>query len=393
LSHHICLGLLIFCINPVYADFYSAKIALSRGDDEAEAQIETTVTTEEVVINNEPYTNDMTVALLQEEMGVIDSSESTDLSLYSIQAGRKALMAKDYALAIQNFTPLAKHGDARAQYFLGSMYYIGNGVKQNYETSYRWYRLAAEQGDRGAQYSIANMYFLGEGVQQNNNKATYWYQRSSEQGHIAAKKNLGSLEKLIALNSANEATKQAKSQIITMENKDNSTIVTLEDGEIENEKGPAQIIQEESPQSIYDKGLQYTYGEGVERNKFKAFELLLKAAELGYVPAQYKVAIAYFYGDGVQQDYVKAAEWYQKAAIKGHVIAQRNLANMYLGGEGLEKDKIKAMAWCQIIANNGSEMDIQRRDNLKNTLSEPEISKSMELTDQISKKISKASNP
>ena len=572
-----------------------------------------------------PYEDNMSIALLQEELGVASTTDE-DLSQYNVQTGRRALMETNFDLALDNFTPLAKSGDAKAQNYLGSMYYIGNGVEQDYKQSYNWYRLAAEQGNRDAQYSIGNMYLLGEGVEQDNLKAAYWYQKSSAQGHIAAKQNLENLQKLISLNQENEIAQQnpiketqdesqltsinvdsIESESVTLTNNEtieptnidieksdsssnffdslfgeneetidlktettiqatkepasepetedlkenliesevtdtteqitsnetfveqednfNSEIVSSNDPVIQelmqlSEQGdskaqyylaaryyigdgvernygiaadwfkksaennymdaqyslgnmylmgegvsqndqqaihwyrqaanqghiaaqsnldnlmqttalsaspeennkqtltisevevepettftPLEAIDNESieapeqidnnsddPKQIYDRGLQYAYGEGVDKNNEAAFELLLQAANLDYAPAQYKVAIAYAYGDGVEKDMQQAADWYLKAAEKGHMIAQRNLATLYLSGKGIEQDKIKAMAWYQIIADSGNPMDIQRRDKLQSELSEPELEQSEKLASQISQRISNTSS-
>ena len=51
----------------------------------------------------------------------------------------------------------AEQGDPRAQFNLGVMYRIGQGVKQNYPEAVKWYRLAADQGDSSAQYLLGLM--------------------------------------------------------------------------------------------------------------------------------------------------------------------------------------------------------------------------------------------
>ena len=58
---------------------------------------------------------------------------------------------------------------------------------------------AADQGNVDAQYSLGNMYLLGEGVVQNNEEAAVWYTLASVQGHVAATNNLNNLKKLDAL--------------------------------------------------------------------------------------------------------------------------------------------------------------------------------------------------
>jgi hypothetical protein len=57
-----------------------------------------------------------------------------------------------------------------------------------------------------------------------------------------------------------------------------------------------------------------------------AFQSTLKAAELGYAPAQAAVAMMYANGKGVQQNYAEAGNWWKKAAEGGHPLAAANAA-------------------------------------------------------------------
>ena len=53
--------------------------------------------------------------------------------------------------------PLAKNGDAEAQYNLGVMYDNGLGVLQDYKEAFHWYRLATEQGYTEGKIKIYNL--------------------------------------------------------------------------------------------------------------------------------------------------------------------------------------------------------------------------------------------
>ena len=61
---------------------------------------------------------------------------------------------------------LAEQGDVDAQFTLGVMYAIGQGVLQDDAEAVRWYRLAADQGLVTAQHIVGFMYANGEGVAQ-----------------------------------------------------------------------------------------------------------------------------------------------------------------------------------------------------------------------------------
>ena len=88
----------------------------------------------------------LAVALLLGSAGVSWSQD--------FQKGLAAYPSGDYATALREWTPLAKQGDAKAQYNLGLMYDEGAGVPQDYKTGVKWYRLAAEQGNANAQKKL-----------------------------------------------------------------------------------------------------------------------------------------------------------------------------------------------------------------------------------------------
>ncbi|MEL0206452.1 MAG: tetratricopeptide repeat protein, partial [Alphaproteobacteria bacterium] len=88
--------------------------------------------------------------------------------------GVSAFQRGDYATALREWTPLAEQGHVEAQYILGVMYSIGQGVEQDYATAAEWYRRAAEQGLADAQHNLGVMYALGQGVIQDYVKAHMW---------------------------------------------------------------------------------------------------------------------------------------------------------------------------------------------------------------------------
>ena len=63
------------------------------------------------------------------------------------QNGFTAAQRGDYATALREWEPLAEQGNASAQYYLGVMYYYGQGVPQDYKTAVKWYKPAAKQGN------------------------------------------------------------------------------------------------------------------------------------------------------------------------------------------------------------------------------------------------------
>ena len=87
----------------------------------------------------------------------------------------------------------ANNGSAMAQHYIGSMYYKGDGISQDYKQAIYWFTKAAEQGQIGSQYILGALYFAGKEVPQDDKQAIYWFTEAAEQGHIESQYILGSM--------------------------------------------------------------------------------------------------------------------------------------------------------------------------------------------------------
>ena len=90
----------------------------------------------------------------------------------------------DYKRAARLFEPLAKHGDALAQFKLGVMYADGKGVKQNLKAAQDWYTKSADQGLADAQYNLGLLYYP-------ENEAKNLFEKAAGQGMAEAQHMLG----------------------------------------------------------------------------------------------------------------------------------------------------------------------------------------------------------
>jgi len=80
-----------------------------------------------------------------------------------------------------------------AQYNLGLMYQIGEGVAPSEAEAAHWFRLAASQGFADAQQRLADLYYLGQSMPRDYAQAALWYRRAAEQGNARAQFQLGYL--------------------------------------------------------------------------------------------------------------------------------------------------------------------------------------------------------
>jgi hypothetical protein len=185
---------------------------------------------------------------------------------------------------------LAEQGNAKAQLDLGTRYYYGRGVPQDYGEAARWYRKAADQGDAKAQFDLGSMFHDGKGVPQDFAEAVRWCRKAAEQ---------------------------------------------------------------EDPKAQSALGYAYCNGQGVPQEYAEAVRWYRKAADHGYSLAQQALAYMYATGQGVQQDDTQAVVWYRKAAEQGDAVAQRGLGYMYANGRGVPLDRTEAQFWYRKAAEQG----------------------------------------
>jgi hypothetical protein len=147
---------------------------------------------------------------------------------------------------LERLREAAEKGDAKAQYKLGSVYYLGKGVPQDYVEGVRWILKAAEQGNAKAQASLGAIFSYGKGVPQDNIASVRWLEKAAEQG--------------------------------------------LAD-------------------SQFCLGMAYYAGNGVPQSYPEAVKWFRKAAEQGDPVAQEALGLAYARGEGVPQDFIAAYKW------------------------------------------------------------------------------------
>tara|TARA_Y100000768_G_scaffold337240_1_gene279290 strand:- start:4302 stop:4775 length:474 start_codon:yes stop_codon:yes gene_type:complete len=85
----------------------------------------------------------------------------------------------------------------------------------------------------------------------------------------------------------------------------------------------------------------------------KAFKIWNEEIVQGNKEALYNIGLLYYFGKGVDKNLSLAFNYCKKAAFKGLARAQNNLAFMYMEGMGTKKSYISAYAWSVIAIKNG----------------------------------------
>ena len=134
---------------------------------------------------------------------------------------------------------------------MGSLYFYGNGVPQDYTEAGRWYGKAAEQGEPTAELGLASAFFYGKGVPKDYAEGIRWYRKSAGHGNAAAQFSLGSI---------------------------------------------------------------YSQGTGVQQDYAQAISWYRKAASQGDAGAEYALGYLYYNGRGLPRDYGAALRWLHASA-------------------------------------------------------------------------------
>ena len=104
---------------------------------------------------------------------VASAAGSATRALEEYEAGR-------YVAAYQIYAGLAGSGDPEAQYYVGLMHVMGQGVPRDPRKGAGWLKRAAEQGYADAASALGNMYASGAGGRLDHAEAIKWLEMAAE---------------------------------------------------------------------------------------------------------------------------------------------------------------------------------------------------------------------
>ncbi|MDE7420474.1 MAG: sel1 repeat family protein [Muribaculaceae bacterium] len=258
----------------------------------------------------------------------------------------------------------AKGGDASAMNEVGTWYYTGKHVAQDYAQAYEWWKKASLKANVRGIANLGLCYQLGHGVERDSIDAIRLYLKSIKEGN----KTLLSQRSENAMKSAFDAmlvgdcyengigvnkdyTKAAQfySQAAAQGSVDGmrqAGICYL--NAKENSKALQYFERGASKGDLsceYWAGKMLMGGMSVPSNKQQGVVYLLKAAEGGMPAAQTEMGILYAEGDGVTKNLQQAAEWHRKSALQGNAKGMWNYGNALKDGSGVSKDYDQALFW------------------------------------------------
>ena len=301
-------------------------------------------------MSHPPYTREYVEQYRQRIKGDPDPEVHFSYAKYLIEAAKKiGANAQDQravrkyretllAEALKVIRRLATQGDAysEAQFFLASCCGSGLlGLQVDHERAYHLYLQAAKQNHPAASYRVAVCNELGVGTRKDPGRAFAFYRKAASLGDTAAMYKLG----MILLSGSLGQPKNAREAVGWL-------------------KRAAEQADEENPHALHELGLLHEMANSsvVLHDEAYAKDLFTRAAQLGFVPSQYKLGLAYEYGQlGCPVDPKRSIAWYTKAAEKGDPEAELALSGWYLtGSEGvLPQSDAEAYLWAKRAAEKG----------------------------------------
>ena len=185
----------------------------------------------------------------------------------------------------------------------------------------RVYLKAAQKGDVDAMYKLGMAYLEGIGTDIHPLKAVAWLSRAAENGIPEADLEIGNL---------------FYAGDVIEKNRDKARQHYLH------------AAEEGNAMAMYNIGKMYQEDAGT-----LAVQWYEKAAENGLPKAMNQLAQMYYIGTIVPQDLQKTVEYYEMSAQHDDTKAMYNLASLYQSGVGVEKDIRTAMLWLIKAARQG----------------------------------------
>ena len=268
----------------------------------------------------------------------------------------------------------ARQGNARAQNLVGSWYYSGNNLEQDYYQALQWWARSAQQNNINAIGNMALCYQYGRGIEKDSVMATQLYLKSIERGNQAllterkAHADKGDdafnsvlvalcYQKGIGINQDKTAFYKyitAAANLNSVDAQRELAIALEEDKELEHAASWFKRAAEQGDLlAIHNYGRMLLNGIGVKQDKQQAIIYWLKAAEAGHAQTQCDLGNLYYKGKDITPNKEQAAHWFKKSAEQNFQHAQWNLAICYMNGEGVNRDFDQAIYWFAEASDNG----------------------------------------
>lgn len=305
----------------------------------------------------------------------------TNLNAASIAEAELLFEKRQYAHARSVFEKFAKHGHAKAQYYMGIMYYQGKGGAADIYQAYAWFSLSDENGFRAASEEIRRMRREIPSKRQAKEVAE---QLALQYGSAALTRKLypdydGSLGTLISSSTVQLAvlpSEQSGFVILQGDINENGQLFNVAIAQAlpanQFEKAAIDYALTQSYQPLIDNNELLVNENVLVKIEFRAkdeqkhrvytkllktyYDSLVEKAQNQDVEAQFNLAQMMSLEVLKTQDKVintVPVYWYLQAAINGNAAAKYMLSKHLFAGVGCLSNKEKAFYWLEQSAMQG----------------------------------------
>ena len=308
-------------------------------------------------------------------------------------------VSQDYSKAKELYEKAANLGNSSAMNNLGYMYELGQGVSQDYEKAKELFEKAANLGNSSAMNNLGYMYELGQGVSQDYEKAKELFEKAANLGNTDAMNNLGYMyeygkgvpqdykkakelyeeEYKSGMEDAKESLDRIKQKIKETQ-KNNNDEINYKDKTIEELE---ELVKKDDDKAMYELGIRYCNGKGVEKDIEKSLELFEHAISLGNTSSMVKLGTMYFLGKDVSQDYKKSIQLFNDAKIvyekEYKQNKDKNKDKYYLGNIEYIEAMINEVYKVSKVVDSSEPSDKKDKEVLPNdVVSKPKVNEEVE---------------
>ncbi|CAM3311736.1 tetratricopeptide repeat protein [Asticcacaulis taihuensis] len=306
-----------------------------------------------VLAKNSPSLTPAEMRQLKKEAMAGDASAMLSLG-DAYHYGRAVRFTSDPAWAAYWYGRAASQGNVEAQTRLGDIYSDPEDPLYNEVTALLWYKSAAEKGYLPAQYSLAMLYENAKTINPDYSLAYAWCVKAAQQGDEQAYETLDGLyiygasvhsydevlDHLTIKAEAGDAEAQwrlGKSYMRGDARQDISKAMRWLEASAD----------QGSAKGLYYFGAELLMGNNLPQDVTRGLQMEKRAADMGYVPAQFYWAHNYpAEGETPDEGIEKMIfGWWLAAAEKDYSEAQESLSYYYANGQYVTQDKAEAWKW------------------------------------------------
>jgi TPR repeat protein len=225
-----------------------------------------------------------------------------------LDEGIAAYQQQDYQAAFTAWNRAAQQGDADAEYNLGQLYRLGQGVQTSYLTAQSHYIKAAEKNHPLAELQLGTMFYSGKLGPDHEQDAFYWLEQAAENNNAQAQWMVG----IMSYNGqgTSQNTISAYSWL-TLASEQQHTQAMLDQAKLKKGLTAKQLDLADALTTSFKQ--KQTAMSEIQQQEKDAFYWLHLAAEKGDSHAQLMVGDMLMSGQGAPQDLVAAYSWFTLA--------------------------------------------------------------------------------